>query len=174
MRNYKAVLLALLLAAAPALADEFDHGVFRSVESANGYTVDGTSVVDKDGNLAGDQIRQVAKSIDFDLDNGSGTTIDTVVIRPSSAITISAARIVYTDATTGTVAAGNVKCGTAVDGAQVFAATAYENTKAVGTVTAVTLASGAVAAATPVICRHTGVAATQAGKAYVELEYKVD
>jgi len=113
-----------------------------------------------------------ARSQLFDLDNGAGTTIDEVILRPGVPITITAARIVYTDATTGTVAAGNAKIGTTVGGAEIVAATAYENTKAVGTVTPMTIVAGAVAADTPVIVRHTGVAATQAGRAYVEIEYR--
>lgn len=113
-----------------------------------------------------------AKSMRFDLDNGAGTTIDDVILRPDVAITITAARIVYTDATSGTVAAGNAKIGTTVGGAEIVAATAYENAKAVGTKTDMTIVAGAVAAGTPVIVRHTGVAATQAGQAYVEIEYR--
>lgn len=114
----------------------------------------------------------LAKTMRFDLDNGAGTTIDDVVLRPDVAITITAARIVYTDATSGTVAAGNAKIGTTVGGAEVVAATAYENAKAVGTKTDMTIVAGAVAAGAPVIVRHTGVAATQAGQAYVEIEYR--
>jgi predicted aconitase with swiveling domain len=110
------------------------------------------------------------KSLRFDLDNGAGTTVDDVLLRPDVPITITAARAVYTDATTGTVAAGNFKIGTTVGGAEIVAATAYENTKAVGTKTDGTIVAGAVAAGTPVIVRHTGVAATQAGQAYVEIE----
>lgn len=115
-----------------------------------------------------------ARSEDFNLDNGAGATIDRVILRPSAAVTIRAARIVYTDATSGTVAAGNAKIGTTVAGAEIVAATAYENAKAVGTATAMTIVSGAVAANTPVIVRHTGVAATAAGFAHVEIEYTIN
>lgn len=108
----------------------------------------------------------------FDIDNGAGTTVDDCILRPESAITITGARIVYTDATTGTVAAGNVKIGTTVGGAEIVAATAYENAKTIGTVTAMTLVASAVAASAPVFVRHTGIAATAAGQAYVELEYR--
>lgn len=118
--------------------------------------------------------RLEARSAWFNLDNGAGTTIDDVLLVPTAAITITAARIIYVDATTGTVAAGNAKIGTTVGGAEVVAATAYENTKAVGTTTAMTIVSGAVSAGTPVIVRHTGVAVTQAGQAIVEIEYTVD
>lgn len=114
------------------------------------------------------------KTTEFDLDNGAGTTIDQVVTRPTSAITITAARIIYSDATSGTVAAGSAKIGTTVGGAEIVAATSYENAKAVGTTTAMSIVSGAVAAGTPVIVRHTGVAATQAGKSVVEMEYTND
>lgn len=113
-----------------------------------------------------------AKSASFNLDNGAGTTVDDVVLRPDVPITITAARIVYSDATSGTVAAGNVKIGTTVGGGEIVAATAYENAKAIGTKTDLVIVAGAVPAGTPVIVRHTGVAATQAGLAYVEIEYR--
>lgn len=118
--------------------------------------------------------RLQARSESFDLDNGAGVTVDRVLIRPTGAITITAARIVYDDATTGTVAAGNAKIGTTVGGAEIVAATAYGDAQAVGTTTAMAIVSGAVPAGTPVIVRHTGVAATQAGRAVVEIEYTAD
>lgn len=124
--------------------------------------------------LSGTQQAKVAKSVWFNLDNGAGTTIDDVILKPAVAITITAARIVYVDATTGTVAAGNAKLGTTLGGTEITAATAYENTKAVGTSTAMTIVSGAVAAGGAVFVRHTGVAVTQAGQAFVEVEYTVD
>ena len=115
-----------------------------------------------------------ARSESFNLDNGAGTTIDDVILRPNVAITITAARVVYSDATTGTVAAGSAAVGTTVGGTEIVAATNYENSKAVGTTTAMTIVSGAVAAGTPICVRHTGVAATQAGEAHVEITYTVD
>lgn len=116
----------------------------------------------------------VARSRVFDLDNGAGTTVDDVILRHSYPVTLRAARIVYVGATTGTVAAANVILGVAVAGATVVAETAYGNTKAVGTVTALTLLITALAADVPLIVRHTGVAATAAGEAYVEVEYSID
>lgn len=116
----------------------------------------------------------VARSKEFDLDNGAGTTLDDCILRHSRPIKIVAARIVYTDATTGTVAAGNAKIGTTVAGAEIVAATAYGNAAAVGSKTALTLVLADIPADTPIIVRHTGVAATAAGKAYVEIEYTVD
>lgn len=109
----------------------------------------------------------------FNLDNGNGTTIDRVLMRHSKALKLYRARIVYDDATTGTVAAGSLSVGTAVGGAQIIAATNYENTKAVGTTTTATLLVTDVAADQAIYVRHTGVAATQAGMAHLELEYAV-
>lgn len=116
-----------------------------------------------------------ARSQPFNLDNGAGTTIDDVIARPAHAFFPVAARIVYSDATSGTVAAGNATIGTTVAGAELVAATAYGDAKAVGTTTALTLVTLAKqAAGTPVIVRHTGVATTQAGYAYVEFDYYLD
>lgn len=123
--------------------------------------------------VTGTPFRNSQRSVWFNLDNGAGTTIDDVLLIPTSAILIIAARIIYVDATTGTVAAGNAKIGTTLGGAEIVAATAYENTKAVGTQTAMAIVAGAVPAATPVFVRHTGVAATAAGQAVVEIEYTV-
>jgi len=113
------------------------------------------------------------RSESFDLDNGAGTTIDRVVLRSSKQVEINTARIVYEDATTGTVAAGNALIGTTVGGSEIVAATAYGNAKAVGTITAMTLVLGTIPANTPIIVRHTGVASTQAGRAHIEIEYNV-
>jgi hypothetical protein len=123
----------------------------------------------------GEGRRLIARSQWFNLDNGSGVTIDDVILRHSQAVSIKAARIVYVDATTGTVAAGTAGIGTTVAGVELVAATAYENTKAVGTSTAMVLKAAAafVAAGTPIIVRHTGVAVTQAGQSVIELEYTV-
>lgn len=119
--------------------------------------------------------RHVARSKAFNLDNGAGATLDDVILRHSQPISIKAARIVYSDATSGTVAAGSVAVGTAVGGAQLVAATNYANAQAVGAQTALTLTTAAqrIAANTPICVRHTGVATTQAGEAYVEIEYVV-
>jgi hypothetical protein len=133
----------------------------------------GRLTIESGGIVSGTPFRFSQNTVWFNLDNGNGTTIDDVIIRPTSAIVITAARIVYVDATTGTVAAGTASIGTTVGGVDIVAATNYENTKAVGTTTAMVIVSGAVAAGTPVIVRHTGVAATQAGQAIVEIEYTV-
>lgn len=123
--------------------------------------------------LAAEARVRTAQSIVFDLDNGAGTTVDDVILVPMRAITITAAQIIYVEATQ-TVAGGSAKIGTSVGGAGIVSATAYQNTKAVGTVTPMTVLSGVVAAGTPVCVRHTGVAATQTGRAKIEIEYVVD
>lgn len=116
---------------------------------------------------------KIARSQYFDLDNGAGTTKDDCLMRHSKPVKIFSARIVYTGATTGTVAAGTIQLGTTVGGADIVAAAVYENAKAVGVKKALTLVEANVAADTPILARHTGVAATQAGEAYVEIEYAV-
>lgn len=134
----------------------------------------GTITLQSGGNLTGTPLKKTAKTTWFNLDNGSGTTVDDVVIRPVTAITLVAARIVYVDVTSGVVAAATIKVGTTVGGTELVASTAYENSKAVGTITALTLATVAVAANTAVFVRHTGVAATALGQAYVEIDYTVN
>jgi hypothetical protein len=112
-----------------------------------------------------------ARSVWFNLDNGAGVTVDDVLVKAGVPITVTSARILYVDATTGTVAAGNARIGTTVGGSEIVASTAYQDTKAVGTETAMTIVAGAVPANGAVFVRHTGVAVTQAGQAVVEIEY---
>ena len=61
-----------------------------------------------------------------------------------------------------------------MDGAQIVAAQAFEDEKAVGYTKNLTLVATKVAAGTPIFARWTGVAATQAGLAHLELDYLVD
>lgn len=122
--------------------------------------------------------KQTARSEIFNIDNGAGTTIDDVILKLPYAITIQSARIVYVHATTGTVAAGNAKIGSTLAGAEVVAATAYEDSKAVGVSTPMTVITAAnankIAANGGVFVRHTGIAVTAAGEAYVEVEFTID
>lgn len=152
-------------------------GTDEAYFASTGLTTSGSEIVSNVVQAAGLKTTQrthFARSEAFNLDNGSGTTIDDVILRPTTAITITDARIVYSDATSGTVAAGTAQVGTTVGGTEIVAATNYGNAKAVGTTTAMTIVSGAVAANTPICVRHTGVAATQAGEAHVEITYTVD
>lgn len=119
--------------------------------------------------------KRFARSVWFNLDNGAGATVDDILLMTGDRpITIRSAKIVYVDATTGTVAAGTAQVGTTVGGAEIVAATAYENTKTVGSTTAMTILSAKVPANTMVSVRHTGIAATAAGQAVVQLEYSID
>ena len=129
----------------------------------------------------------------------SGATVHTGAFTPTGAFDISGATVTYralvnADVGAGAVIAGsklatparvayakgvvynldNITIGTAVDGTEIAAATAYENSKAIGTTTAVTIASGAVAADAMITVRHTGVASAAAGEAFVQIEYTVD
>lgn len=114
--------------------------------------------------------RQVYVSESFDLDNGAGATVDRA-IRFQNDVTLLSAEIGYEDATTGTVAAGSMQIGTSLGGTQIAAATSYANGQAVGTSTGMALSVTAITAGNPIYIRHTGVAATQAGRAHLRLEY---
>lgn len=113
------------------------------------------------------------RSESFDIDNGAGTTVDVLLIRHPRPIVINACRIVYSDATVGTAAAGNAKVGITVGGAEVVAATAYTNSATVGSTTAMVIVEGRIAAGVPVLVRHTGVATTVAGRSQVECDYSI-
>lgn len=116
------------------------------------------------------RIKTVASQI-FNIDNGNGTTIDDAVIQFARAVRLVRAYILYTTATAGTVAAANVTVGTAVDGEEIVAATAYENSKAVGTTTSLTLVTTYLAPGSVIHVRHTGIASTVAGEARVVFDY---
>jgi hypothetical protein len=107
----------------------------------------------------------------INLDNGAGVTIDGVLMRLSKAVTLSAARVVYVDATSGTVSGGSIQLGTTVGGSDIVAVKNYENSKAVGGQTNLTLAGTTVNAGQPLHYRHIGVAATQPGQVLVEVEF---
>lgn len=125
--------------------------------------------------LAGEIPRtHIAESKIFDIDNGAATTVDDAFLLVPYAITIRSAFVLYTTATTGTVASATIQIGTAVAGAEIVAATALGNTKAVGTTTSLTLVNGAVPASTMVVARHTGIAATAAGEYRVVVTYTMD
>lgn len=107
----------------------------------------------------------------FNLDNGAGTTVDEAVFKASA----KGARLVrvyalYGEATQ-TVAAGNFRVGSSAGGSQYVAATAYENSKAVGDTTNGVIVNDVVPPNGTVFVRHTGVAATQTGTASIVVEY---
>lgn len=110
----------------------------------------------------------------FNIDNGAGTTIDEAVLYAKDcAIRILRVYCLYGEATQ-TVASANFKVGTSAGGADLVAATAYENSKAVGVATSATLVSDFVPVGSTVFVRHTGVAVTQTGTASVVIEFVYD
>lgn len=152
--------------------------------SATGVvSITGGSIINADVNtsaaivgskLAANARKNTAKSVNFDLDIGSGSTADDVIIVPKTAITITEARVVPTKATIGASgSAGNVRIGTSVGGSQISGSAGLVE-GAVGVEQILALASGAVTAGSPVIVRHTGVAATVAGEYFVEIDFSYD
>lgn len=118
-------------------------------------------------------IRQSATAVRsqfFNLDNGNGTTVDEPVLYATVPLRILRVYAVYGEASQ-TVAGGNYKIGSAAGGAQYVAATAYENSKSVGDITAASLVTDVVPSGTTLFIRHTGVAATQTGTASIVIEY---
>jgi hypothetical protein len=107
----------------------------------------------------------------FNLDNGSGTTIDEVLFDAGGrACRLLRVYALYQEATQ-TVAAGNFKLGTAVGGATLVAATAYTNDQAIGVITeGVILLDGYIPANEELWVRHTGIAATATGTAKIVCE----
>lgn len=133
----------------------------------------------KGSQLATNARRQYAVSKEFTIGNGAGTTDDDILFLSSDGCTVIAANVVYTVATDSAGAASaNVKVGTAVGGAQVVNTTALQISKAAGSRTALVLETGTgvlnIAANGFLAVRHTGVAATEAGKYKVVVEYTVD
>lgn len=121
----------------------------------------------------GDQRFVTFRSVTFNIDNGSGTTIDDVIFSDlDKDAYVMHVRAVYVEATDTTGAAGaNFKLGTAAGGAQVVAATNLEAAKAVGSATVASLVDGGekVTAGGALFARHTGIASTEAGQYYLQV-----
>jgi hypothetical protein len=110
----------------------------------------------------------------FNIDAGAGTTVDEVLLVPKEDIEITDLKVVYTDATSGACAAATVSVGTsAVTGVEIAAAQNLVEGKTVGSTQALTIAEGTVAAGATIYVRWTGVAATVAGKVFLQAEYNV-
>lgn len=121
----------------------------------------------------GNQRNQVIRTQTFNIDNGSGTTIDEAVLNLPYAIELVAVRAIYQEATDTTgVATANFAVGITAGGATVVAATAYEVSKAVGATTTGAILITRIAANTTLFVRHTGRAATEAGTACIEIVYR--
>ena len=112
------------------------------------------------------------KTAVINIDNGSGTTLDDILLYCVNDVFLVDANVVYTEATdTAGVASANVKIGTTAGGAEIVTATALAVSKAVGATTALTLNLHYVAAGTTIRVRHTGIASTEAGQYFVQLRY---
>ncbi len=121
----------------------------------------------------GEGKRQVVKSRLFNIDNGSGTVINDAIYYCTQPVKVVSARVLYTTETAGTVAAATVSVGTTVAGTELVAATALQDGKTVGAITALTLVAAAaakVAANTMITVSHTGIATTALGEYYIVLE----
>lgn len=117
------------------------------------------------------QSKDTVRSQFFNLDNGSGTTVDEPLFRTGSkGGRLVKVYAVYGEATQ-TVAGGNYKLGITAGGATLVAATAYEDSKSVGDATAGTILVDRIPANTTVFVRHTGVAVTQTGTASIVVEW---
>lgn len=114
---------------------------------------------------------QTMTSREFDIDNGAGTLAkDNFYF--SRAATLLSATLVYTEATDASGAAeANIKLGSVDTGTQYVGATPLQASKAIGATQTLSLASAAVAAGGTVFLTHTGIAATEAGKYYVQVKY---
>ena len=125
--------------------------------------------------LRGKQGHQIVKSQTFDIDNGSGTTVDEVLLANLPyAIQLVRVQAVYTVATdTAGAASANFKLGVTAGGNTLVGATALEVSKAAGSATVATITLDTMAAAAALFVRHTGIAATEAGSYYVEVVYRV-
>lgn len=122
----------------------------------------------------GKQRYDVIRTKTFNVDNGAGTTDDDVLLYAVEDLQIMDACIVYSEATdTSGAGSANVKIGTTAGGAEIVAQTAIGTSKAIGSITALTIVAGGdfVPAGTSVRVRHTGVAATEVGQYHVQVRY---
>jgi len=121
----------------------------------------------------GDDRYLFAVSEEINIDNGSGTTADYLLLVTDKPIYIESARVIYTEATdTAGAASATVSLGIAAGGVTIVAASALAVSKAVGSYTDLTLASHVVPANSMLIARHTGIATTEAGKYKVQVRYR--
>jgi len=119
----------------------------------------------------GNQRYQPFRSVTFNIDNGSGTTVDDVIFSdlPSDAYIVEV-NAVYVEATdTAGAASANFSLGTTAGGVDVVAATALAASKAVGSATTSTIVAPRIAAGNALFARHTGIAATEAGQYYLQV-----
>ena len=120
----------------------------------------------------GNQRHNTLRSIEFNIDNGAGTTADDQLCNLPYDAYIIDVRAIYTEATdTAGAASANFKLGVAAGGATIVAATALAAAKAIGATTTSTIVSDYLPANTTLWVRHTGVASTEVGKYYIQVTY---
>ena len=120
----------------------------------------------------GNQRVNTVKSVEFNIDNGAGTTVDDVLFNFPYDVYLTDVRAVYTVATdTAGAASANFKLGVSAGGATLVAATALTAAKAIGGTTVATIVLDYVPANTTCWVRHTGVAATEVGNYYVQVSF---
>lgn len=120
----------------------------------------------------GNQRVRTVKSVEFNIDNGAGATVDDVLFNFPYDVYLTDVRAVYTVATdTAGAASANFKLGVAAGGATLVAATALTAAKAIGGTTVATIVLDYVPANTTCWVRHTGVASTEVGNYYVQVSF---
>lgn len=120
----------------------------------------------------GDQRIEWFRSVTFNIDNGSGTTVDDVIFADlDKDVHVVHVRPVYVEATdTSGAGSATYSLGSTAGGVDVVAAVALEVLKSVGDAgTAGVIASSRVAAGGTLFARHTGIAATDAGQYYLQV-----
>lgn len=117
----------------------------------------------------GNQRVIVLRSIEFNIDNGAGTTLDDQLANLPFDAYVLDVRAIYTEATdTAGAASANFKLGVAAGGATIVAATALAAAKAIGATTPAAIVADYLPANTTLWARHTGVATTEVGKYYLQ------
>ena len=120
----------------------------------------------------GAQRYRIARSKTFNIDNGSGTTDDDVILANlSTNIKLISIQAVYTQATDSSGAASANFCvGTTAGGTEIVDTTALAVSKAVGDVTATVLAAYDVLAGASLFARHTGLL-SEGGEYWLQVIY---
>lgn len=106
----------------------------------------------------------------YNVDNGSGTTLDYQLGNFPFDCYLQDVRAIYSEATdTAGAASANFKLGVSAGGATLVAATALEVSKAIGATTVATISADYLPANTTLWVRHTGVATTEVGQYFVQV-----
>jgi hypothetical protein len=113
-------------------------------------------------------------SDEINIDSGGSSHVYYTVLVPEVDIFIESARVIYTEATdTAGADSATVSVGIASGGVTIVAATALGLSKAIGSYTALVLATQRVPANSPLIVTHNGIAATEGGKYKVQFRYRI-